>query len=221
MPAVDVAAIRARARGADARACGRDRADDRSRSGRVRGRSRRAARPGGPLGPLRAHVVGHRRHVARASDPRRGRSDPPRHRSRSGCSRAPRRGAPPDGLHRPVARDPRGADDVRVEARGLGLRARPFPVAARTGPGDVPRRPALGNGRDICRDRSGGRTHRLRAPRPRARPRLDAGDRPRPPRRAALRACRCARRPSTDSRRRSATLPAPRCARSRSRSRPG
>ena len=44
---------------------------------------------------------------------------------------APRRGAPPLDLHRPDARDPRRADDVRLEARRLGVRARPRPHAAR------------------------------------------------------------------------------------------
>ena len=40
---------------------------------------------------------------------------------------APRRGAPPHDLHRPLARDPRRADHVRLEARRLGVRARPRP----------------------------------------------------------------------------------------------
>ena len=38
---------------------------------------------------------------------------------------AARRGAPAHRLHRPLARHPRRADDVRLEARGLGVRARP------------------------------------------------------------------------------------------------
>ena len=36
-----------------------------------------------------------------------------------------RGGAPPHDLHRPLARHPRRADDVRLEARRLGVRARP------------------------------------------------------------------------------------------------
>ena len=128
MPAADVAAIRDRARGADAGARRRDRADDRPRPGRLRRRGRRATRAGGPLGPLRAHLVGRRRHVARTPDPRRGRPDPPRaSTARARRRRAPRRGAPADDLHRAVARHPRRADDVRLEARRLGVRARPRP----------------------------------------------------------------------------------------------
>ena len=91
-------------------------------------------------------------------------------------------------LHRPLARRSRRADHVRVEARGLGVRARPGPIPGRAGTRRVPRRTALGNGRDYARGRPAGRARRVRAPRPRARSGVDPGDRTRPPRRAPLRA---------------------------------
>jgi adenylosuccinate lyase len=59
---------------------------------------------------------------ARSSDGHRARARRP---SRAGG------GAPAHDLHRPLARHPRRADDVRVEARGLGVRARPRAHAAR------------------------------------------------------------------------------------------
>ena len=81
--------------------------------------------PGGPVAALRAHVVRRRRHRARAPDPGRRQARPRRDRPRARGGRRARRGAPPLDLHRPLARDPRGADDVRLEARRLGVRARP------------------------------------------------------------------------------------------------
>ena len=80
VPAADVAAIRAGATPADAGARRRDRADDRPRPRSVRRRGRRAGRPGGTVVPLRPHVLGRRRHRARAADPRRRRADRPGHR---------------------------------------------------------------------------------------------------------------------------------------------
>ena len=64
---------------------------------------------------------------------------------------APRQGASADDLHRAIPRHPRRADDLRVETRGLGVRARPRPHTARAGARDVPCRPALGHGRDVRR----------------------------------------------------------------------
>ncbi len=98
---------------------------------------------------------------------------------------AARRGAPPHDLHRPLARHPRRADDVRLEARRLGVRARPGARPARARARAVPRRPAVGDGRHLRRDRPGGGADRVRASRSRARPGVDAGDRARPARRAA------------------------------------
>ena len=76
-----------------------------------------------------------------------GQAAPRRARPRDRRRRPPRRGAPPHDLHRPHARHPRRADDVRLEARGLGLRARPRPGAARARARVEPRRPALGHRR--------------------------------------------------------------------------
>ena len=82
---------------------------------------------GAALAPLRADVVRRPRHGARAPDSRGGRA---RARRRCPRVRARRRaggGAPRHADHRPNARRPRRADDVRPEARRLGVRARPQP----------------------------------------------------------------------------------------------
>ena len=71
---------------ADARARRRDRGDAPPRHGRLRRRRRRAARRGGPLVPLRPHLVRRRRHRARAADPRGRRAD--RRRARRARSRS-------------------------------------------------------------------------------------------------------------------------------------
>ena len=104
-------------------------------------------------------------------------------RSPPSCARAEEHR--PHRLHRALARHPRGADDVRLEARRLGLRARARPHAARARARGVSRRAALRHGRHVCGNRPGGRAHRLRAARARAGSGLDPGDRTRPPRRAA------------------------------------
>ena len=70
-------------------------------------------------------------------------------RARGG--RRARRGAPRDALHRPHARRPRRADDLRAEARGLGVRARPRPRAAAPRAGRHARRQALRRRRDLRR----------------------------------------------------------------------
>ena len=59
-----------------------------------------------------------------------GRADPRRDRPRARRRRRARRGAPRHDLHRPHARHPRRADDLRLEARRLGVRARPRPRRA-------------------------------------------------------------------------------------------
>ena len=73
------------------------------------------------------------------------------------------RGAPADGLHRPHPRDPRGADDVRAQARRLGVRARARTRAAAERARADARRQALGRRRHLRGDRSGARATRVRA----------------------------------------------------------
>ena len=92
------------------------------------------------------------------------------------------RGDPPD---RADPRRARRADDVRAQARRLGVRARPRPPPPRPRARGAARRQALGRRRHLRRDRSRARADRLRAPRPRARAGLDADPPARPPRRAA------------------------------------
>ena len=166
-------------------------------------------------------VVGRRRHRARAAGPgrRHARSRRDRPRARRASSRRARR-APAHDLHRPLAR--RFMRSRRPSA-GSSPAGRSSSTASRT------RVCARARGRTVSgssRERSG-RTRRsspeveriaVRATRARAGPALDAGDRPRPTRRAAVGARARARRRSTASRPRSAISRAPRCARSRSRS---
>ena len=61
------------------------------------------------------------------------------------------RGASPHGLHRALARHPRRADDVRLEARRLGVRARPRPRTARARARVAPGRAALRHRRHLRR----------------------------------------------------------------------
>ena len=186
IPADDVASIRAGRQAAERRARRRDRAHHRPRHGGLRRRGHRAARAGRPLAASRTHLLGRGRYGAFAPDPGRGPARARRARPGDRDRDPSRRGAPRLGLHRPDPRHPRRAHDVRLEARRLGLRARSRPYPARAGAGVEPRRPALGHGRKLRLPRSGGGADRLRAARPRPRPALDAGDRARSPRRAAL-----------------------------------
>ncbi len=133
---------------------GRARGDPPPRHRRVRRRRRRAARRGGPLVPLRPHLLGRRRHRAFAADARGGRADPRGSRPRVRRRHRPRRGAPRDAADRPHARRPRRADDLRAQARRLGIRARARSRAGRAGARGDARRQALGRRRHLRRDRS-------------------------------------------------------------------
>ena len=88
------------------------------------------ARARGALVPLRADVLRCRRHRARPADPRGRRADPRRDRARPRRRGRAGRGAPEHADDRPHARGARRADDLRPQARRLGLRARPGPTAA-------------------------------------------------------------------------------------------
>ena len=166
--------------GADAGARRGDRAEDPSRPGRVRRRRRRRPRARRALVPLRIDVVGRRRHGARAPDRRGRRAHPGRHRSRLRGGREARRGTPADADDRPHAWRSRRADDVRPQARRLGVRARARPGAARGRARGRAGREALRRGRELRGDRSRGRAHRVRAARARARAGGDAGRSARP-----------------------------------------
>ncbi len=119
------------------------------------------------------------------------------------------------------ARRARRADNLRGEARGLRLRGpsqRLAPAArVRAGGG----RRGLRSGRHLRRDEPRLRDARARAAGPRARGRLHAGRRPRPPRRAVGRDRARRRRPRAVRDRDRAICSAPRCGRCRSRSAPG
>ena len=166
---------RTRARsGARTRGGRRARAHDRPRPGRVRRRRPGRPRRGRPLAALRPDLVRHRRHGPRAPDS--GRRRPAARGARPGIRGrlGPRRGAPRDALHRPDPRRACGADHLRVEARRLGVRARPRPRPSAPGARRDAGREALGSRRDVLRDRSRARADRLRAPRSRAGAGLDA-----------------------------------------------
>ena len=100
---------------------------------RLRGRRRRRARPGRPLVPLRPDVVGRAGHRALADDPG-GRQAPPRRPSIVRWKRCVARAEEhrDDLDDRADARRPRRADDVRAQACGLGVPARPRPALAST-----------------------------------------------------------------------------------------
>ena len=120
VPHEDVAAIREHVVAADARARGRDRARDEPRRRRLRRRRLRGPRRGGALVPLRAHLVRRARHRALAGRPGRRRARARGARPRVRRRRPPRRGAPGDAVHRPHARRPRRADDVRRSSSPAG-----------------------------------------------------------------------------------------------------
>ena len=120
-----------RAGGVRGRGGRRARAHDEPRRRRVRRRRRGVDRRGGPLDPLRAHLLGRARHRAGAPAPRRRRD------RRRGRPRLPRRAARPgarargDPLRRAHARRPRRADDLRPAPRRLRVRGRPQPAPPR------------------------------------------------------------------------------------------
>ena len=142
------------------------------------------ARAGGPLVPLRPHLVGRARHRSRAHGAGRGSADPRWDRPRIRGGRRPRAGAPRHDHDRPDARSPCRADDLRSQAAGLGVRARARPWPARPRTRRNARGQALGCGRDLRDHDAGCRAHRVRGAGPRARAQLDADPPARPPRRA-------------------------------------
>ncbi len=111
----------------------RDREDDRPRRHRVRQPGGRVGGPRRPLHPPRPHEQRRHRHRARA--PARGcRPAPPRRLRRPrGRPRPPRAGACGDRDDGPDAFGPRGAHDLRPEARRVGLRGGPRPDPSRRG----------------------------------------------------------------------------------------
>ena len=98
--------------------------------------------------------------------------------TRTGASRHP------DG--RPHARYPRGADHLREQARAVGVATPPRPHPPRTRARGHRRRQSVGRGRFVLQRRPASRGVRVRTARAPARA-VDAGDRPRPSRRVALR----------------------------------
>ncbi len=87
-------------------------------------------------------------------------------------------------MHRPHARRPRGADDVRREARGVRIGGSPQPPPSANGIRASRCRRDLGSCGNLFRDRSGVRAARALPSGARARAGLHAGGRTRPPRRA-------------------------------------
>ena len=174
----------------------RARAGHRPRRRRVRRRRAgdASAQPGGRVGPLRAHVERRRRHRARRCQLTRALDLHPRRRRRArGGDRRPGPRVPRHADGRPHARHPRRADDVRREARAVGAAGPPRPRAAGAG---ARRRSRSASSR--------ARSARTRTSTPRSRRYVcehlgldagarDAGARPRPPRRGAVRV-RVARR---------------------------
>ena len=159
VPAADVAAIRAGAATADAGAGRRDRADDRPRPRRVRRRRRRAARAGGALGALRAHVLGRRRHRARAADPGRRRAA----RSPASTARSP----PSSGAPRSTgARSASAARTGSTPSRRRSAGSSPAGRSSSTGP----RRGSSGRSRRAASASSPARSGRT----PRSTPRSSA-----------------------------------------------
>src|SRR5581483_406467 len=151
------------------------------------------SRRGGPLAPLRAHLLRRRRHRPRPPGTGGGGAAAGGRGARARGGRRPGGGAPRHGLHRPDARRARGTDDLRREARRLGVRARPRARSAETRVGEDAGRQAVGGGRHLLGHRPRGRAPRLRAARARARAGVDA-DRPARPARGALVRARARRR---------------------------
>jgi len=212
IPAADVAAIRCGREAADARAR-RDRADDRTTTS--------------PLVDAVAEQLGRRRWVhydspssdvvdtgAVAAD------SPTPAKFCSAIDRAPTPSFARAEQHRiRSASDDRtihaSRRDVRLEARGLALRARPRPRAPRPRGSSRNRVGQLsGTVAPTPTNRFPTRAHRLASARPRGRPGFDAGDWARPARGSCSRCSRSSRPHSIASRRRSATSHERRCARS-------
>ena len=194
----------------------RARAGDRPRHGRLRRRARRLGRPGRPLDPLRPDLLRRARHGARAAAREPGRARPAgRRRAGRGARRARARAR--------AARSASGAPTACTPSRRPSGSSSPASPSRPTATRGVCERRSSRSPWARCREPSartppppGLRGPRARPARPRARGRLDAGRRSRPPRRAAERDRARRGRGSSASRWRSATSSAPRSARSRS-----
>ena len=195
-----------------------NREDHPARRHRLHHRGRRARRPLGALAALRPDLVGRRRHrpgaAAGAGDGR----DPAAGRRAACRHRRPRRGAPPHADDRPHAWRARRADDLRPEAGAVARPARPRSRSPTARPRGGACRQDLGRGRHLRPPRSGGRSRRLPAARPRTGADLHPGDPARPPRRAADARWPSPARRSRRSPSRFAACRRPRSARWRSRS---
>ena len=126
------------------------RADHRPRRRRLRRRRRRVDRRGGPLDPLRAHLLGRARHRAGAAAlARRARSCSQGARAYRDALVARALRAPRHPLRRAHPRRPRRADHLRAAAGRLRLRGRPQPRAAQRRLRAARGRQALGRGRHL------------------------------------------------------------------------
>ena len=164
------------------RAHRRDRARGQARRHRLPDASRRDRRPRGALRAPGHDVVRRARHLPQRAARARRRHPDRRCRQAARRAQAPRLRAQDDADHRPLARHPRRADDVRAQARaGLcGIRARQG--AAGRGPQGGRDLRDLRRGRHLRADRSarGGACRQGDGARGRAG--LDPGDPARPPR---------------------------------------
>ena len=218
VPADAVDRIRARAAPPTPRAGRRARAHDEPRRRRVRRRSRGDARRGRAVVSLRADVLGRPRHGAIDRRPGGRRADPRRSRSRVPSGRRARGGASRDALHGAHARRPRRADDVRPEARRLGVRTRAGPRSAsstqsRASASASSPAPSASTRPSTPRSSASRASASDSSPRRARRRSSSATGTP-----SSSRPSRSSRRRSIASRSRSATSRAPRCARSKSRS---
>ena len=143
------------------RAHRRDRADDRPRRHRLRVPGRRDGRAGGPLPAPRPDEQRRRRHRAGAPAAGRRRAAARRRRPPHRGPRDPRPGRGRHGDDGPHPLGPRRADDVRAQARRLGVRDRPRPDAAGRRP-STRSRPARSPGRS-GRTATSARTSRPRS----------------------------------------------------------